>query len=234
MTDILFPYKPRREDPLGFLPVQANVEELAGLFTLGVNQGDIPIWDTTLGRFIAMAPSGYGTSLPASPHDGKEFTVVDSTTSPTYQWTFRYNANSSHSHKWEFIGGTPKYDGAAGGAVINTATQVGATGYYYQSGMHFTVPMAGTYLIWGFQMIDRNGGADGFLLAGGFAGSSMGNLGRNYTHAAIADHVSVAVGPWPATGISASTVVGIAVNTSLNGTYKFHNGNFAVLPIRVS
>jgi hypothetical protein len=54
----------------------------------------------------ATAP-GYGTSLPVSPVDGQEYILVDSTTNPTYQWRFRYNAASASAYKWEFIGGTP-------------------------------------------------------------------------------------------------------------------------------
>jgi hypothetical protein len=52
---------------------------------------------------------GYSTSLPGSPYDGQVYTLVDSTTTPTYQWTFRYNAGSSSSFKWEFVGGAPAY-----------------------------------------------------------------------------------------------------------------------------
>jgi len=49
----------------------------------------------------------YGTSFPASPGDGQEFTLVDSLTAPNYIWRFRYNAGSTWAQKWEFIGGSP-------------------------------------------------------------------------------------------------------------------------------
>jgi hypothetical protein len=99
----------------------------------------------------AGAPAiAYGTSLPASPSDQALAVLVDSTTSPTYQWLFRYNAGSSLSYKWEFIGG--------GGAFVNIAdpnntissqTQMGATGYYYPtSGTNsFAIPRAGNYVV---------------------------------------------------------------------------------------
>jgi hypothetical protein len=51
------------------------------------------------------SPLAYGTSLPASPYDGQEAILVDSTTNPTYFWRFRYNAGSVNAYKWEFIGG---------------------------------------------------------------------------------------------------------------------------------
>jgi hypothetical protein len=55
----------------------------------------------------AFASMSYGTTLPASAVNGQEFTLVDSTTNPTYQWRFRYNAGSTSAYKWEFIGGAP-------------------------------------------------------------------------------------------------------------------------------
>jgi len=70
-----------------------------------------------------QAPT-YGTSFPASPVDAQEHYLVDSTTNPTWQWHFRYNANSSSSFKWEAVGGAE--------AVI--------------SGTSFTVPRSGDYL----------------------------------------------------------------------------------------
>lgn len=48
--------------------------------------------------------TGYGTSLPGSPTDGLEYVLVDSTTSPTYQFRFRYNAGSANTDKWECVG----------------------------------------------------------------------------------------------------------------------------------
>jgi hypothetical protein len=55
---------------------------------------------------IPAAALGYGTTLPGSPVDGQEYVLVDSTTNPSYQWRFRYNAGSSSAYKWEFVGGT--------------------------------------------------------------------------------------------------------------------------------
>jgi hypothetical protein len=53
----------------------------------------------------AYSGPSYGTTLPASPVNGQEAILVDSTTNPIYQWRFRYNANNTTAYKWEFIGG---------------------------------------------------------------------------------------------------------------------------------
>jgi len=59
-----------------------------------------------------LAPGGFGTTFPTSPANGEIFTLVDSLTAPTYQWTFRYVASITDAYKWVFIGGAPviKFD----------------------------------------------------------------------------------------------------------------------------
>ena len=87
--------------------------------------------------------AGYGTSLPGSPTDGQEYILVDSTTAPTYQWRFRYNAGSSQTEKWEFVGGAP--------ALSTVATLEGTTSATYAAlttaGPSIVIPQAGVYAI---------------------------------------------------------------------------------------
>lgn len=64
MSEIFLPFKPRRDDPLGFLPVQENVETLAGLFTVGGADGDVLTWDEASGKWVA------GAATPANIADG--------------------------------------------------------------------------------------------------------------------------------------------------------------------
>jgi len=85
----------------------------------------------------------YGTSLPATPYDGQEAVLVDSITSPTYQWRFRYNASSSLAYKWECVGGSPIY------ANVDTQESITNTSYADLAtvGPQITVPRAGVYEI---------------------------------------------------------------------------------------
>jgi hypothetical protein len=55
----------------------------------------------------AAAKPSYGTTFPASPVDGQEHILVDSTTNPTRVWHCRYNGVTTNSYKWDVIGGTP-------------------------------------------------------------------------------------------------------------------------------
>ena len=86
-------------------------------------------------------PPSYGTILPASPVDGQEHILVDSTTNPTYQWRFRYNAASTSTYKWGFIGGP-----AAGAEVLGSLT-TGSPTYVDVGGPSLAVPRAGIYMV---------------------------------------------------------------------------------------
>jgi hypothetical protein len=84
------------------------------------------------------AALSYGTTLPASPVNGQEAILVDSTTNPMYQWRFRYNAGSTSAYKWEFVGGAPAL--ILQGAAIDTGTASA-----WIESVSFTVPRPGEY-----------------------------------------------------------------------------------------
>ena len=101
--------------------------------------------DNTVGQTPApWAPAptlSYATTLPGSPVDGQEAILVDSTTNPTYQWRFRYNAASTSTYKWGFIGGP-----AAGAEVLGSLT-TGSPTYVDVGGPSLAVPRAGIYMV---------------------------------------------------------------------------------------
>jgi hypothetical protein len=173
----------------------------------------------------------YGTTLPGSPLDGQEFTLVDSTTAATYQWKFRYNAGSSSSLKWECVGGVPfqnrvdTQENTASGTYV-ALTTVGPT---------FTAPRSGDYLVdFGFQAIAVAAGPantiGGLFLNGvdqsinvqqTLAGSGAGNV---VTASARKRIISATVGDV----LTMRYFVSNSVNTG------FFQRNFQVIPIRVS
>lgn len=111
--------------------VTANITDLRANAALG--SGDAPL----------SAAVGYSTSLPGSPLDMQEHILVDSITSPTYQWRFRYNAGSALADKWEFIGGSK--------AVIEVTTSETTASATYAAlataGPSFALPRAGVYVV---------------------------------------------------------------------------------------
>ncbi len=80
------------------------------------------------------------TTLPASPTDGTWAILVDSTSNPTYQWLFRYNAAEA-TYKWEYLGGPPKrtFTSAAVSSAAGTAVWSAALG------TSFALPNAGDW-----------------------------------------------------------------------------------------
>ena len=113
-----------------------------GVTTLGpTNMNKIETELVYLDTRIPPAALGYGTTLPGSPVDGQEYVLVDSTTNPTYQWRFRYNAGSTSTYKWESAGGTPAQvsDG--------TSQTVPSGSWGVWSTPVFTAPRAGEYLV---------------------------------------------------------------------------------------
>lgn len=100
--------------------------------------GGVDWEDTGVGVGIS-----YATTLPASPVNGQEAILVDSITNPLYQWRFRYNAGSSSTYKWEFIGGAPCL-------IAPIAYQPAGTAAYYTdsaAASSLGVPRAGEYIV---------------------------------------------------------------------------------------
>jgi hypothetical protein len=83
------------------------------------------------------------TALPGSPVEGQEVTLVDSLTSPTFLWRFKYYGALS-ANKWVFIGGAPRFAGVATSETLST------TGSYQAlstAGPSVVIPVAGSYLV---------------------------------------------------------------------------------------
>jgi len=137
------PY-PAATDPAD---VPADMQRLANRIEVavapGTAGGQIPVWDNTAKVWAPRAQPSYGTTLPASPADGQEHVLVDSTTNPTYTWRFRFNASSSSAYKWEFVGGAPAFVQVGSQESTTTvATWLNLT----TIGPQFIAPRAGDYL----------------------------------------------------------------------------------------
>jgi hypothetical protein len=184
------------------------------------------------GTSSAYVPDGaYGTSLPGSPFDGQQAVLVDSTSAPTYQWRFRYNAGAAGSNKWEFIGGVPKWVAGDANAVANTKTNI-STSYYYDSAtMSFTVPRAGDWQIQAFSSLEPNGGAAGAWSIATFQGTTVVTAENSKTF----DTTSLtSLSVFGIVSAAASTAVGVATLPVTAGTNKLRQCSLFVTPVRVA
>jgi hypothetical protein len=198
-----------------------------GVTTLGpTNMNKIETELVYLDTRIPPAALSYGTTLPGSPVDGQEAVLVDSTTNPTYQWRFRYNAGSSSAYKWEFVGGSS-------GRVSDTATTgIGAVAAWAGGFTPtFAAPRAGDY------RIDARIG----LVAGGTAGtlyagvskSSASNTPLDNSQATLAANGQAVAVAMATVTMTATEVISIIVYASVTGMSILGRA-VTVTPVRVS
>jgi len=85
------------------------------------------------------------TSISGISFDGQEILLTDSLTAPTYTWQLKYNAASTNTNKWEYIGGTPAFVAVeaseAWSGTVGTPTDLATVG------PQFTVPRSGDYMV---------------------------------------------------------------------------------------
>lgn len=114
---------------------------------------NVPAGDTTIAnaqitdkRYFAQigaaAPTNrlVVTEMPRNPYDGQIVSFVASEADGIL-WNFRYNASSSSSYKWEFIGGPPIYKFATAQSESTTSTSYVELSTVVQG----TAPLAGDY-----------------------------------------------------------------------------------------
>ena len=214
----------------------------------GIAVGSVPVWDGSAWVKPSGTPdgtkflrddgswadptggAGYGTSLPVSPSDGDEYILVDSTTAPTYQWRFRYNASNAGTYKWEFIGGAPVENRVE---TTQSTTATSATDLA-TDGPTFTVPRAGIYQahfgaggIWN-SVQDTN--LNLFLYGNG---ASVGSITQSNAAAAGGGQVYSTSGVLRATLAAASQIIKVRYSVT-SGTGSFSKRYLYITPVAVA
>lgn len=217
-----------------FTNTATNIKDARSRATLG-GGGMLPTGARTTTSLWSGGP-------PVSPADGDVWiaTAVDTgnlaTTNGT-RWTFQYNASSGSASKWEFIGGSELEIEGNANVVINTLTQVAATGWYYHAAsMSYTTTRAGDYTIHGGVQIDQNGGAAGNGALTLFSDVTA-PLANTRVDTGMPQSTNATGGMY--TGgkintIAASKVIGLAVAGSVPGTYKLVDSHVFIKPVRIT
>ena len=175
----------------------------------------------------SVAPISYGTTLPGSPTDGQEAILVDSTTNPSYQWRFRYNAGSSSAYKWEFVGGAS--------LLINyLAVQTPASGgsWVGMVGTDFAAPRAGD---WRYSFATRiyTPSTAGVAVAG-TANASVGSspVGPYVSVSLVSGGFGTVASTTLFTAVSVNNTLRLVANNNISAQYDMTS--VEVLPRRVS
>jgi len=171
----------------------------------------------------------YGTTLPAAPVDGQEAILVDSTTNPTYQWRFRYNAGSSSAYKWECVGG-----GSIVAETAGTDTTTSASTANLTNGPSIVLPRAGDWLIRaGAVAANPVVSGQNFLGVGDSAIAANLVTGITMAQSAVAGYWTNPYLESLARGVGAVTLTLKAWGTGA-GTMSYQYRRLAIQPIRVS
>lgn len=169
---------------------------------------------------LGGAGTTYGIALPTTQIHGQEHILVNSTTNPSYQWRFRYNAASSSAYKWEFIGGVPMYANQETASTTTSGSYVDPT-----NTCTLTLPFAGDWeLSYGANLEGQDSGpAVASLNIGGSVSDNDNILGDGYNVSRVLRKL----------GLSASTVVkiqfrNIATSANIDALW------IQALPIRIA
>ncbi len=172
-----------------------------------------------------------GSSPPGSPVDGDYWIYPADGTNGVF-WLFQY-VSAETTYKWRFVGGSSIFFDSVPNSVLNTNTQVGATGYYYASAAAYTTVRAGDYRIWGTCAFDSNGGSASHIDLVAFHGSSQGGFMRGAVwNTGVATSASLSLTTL-FQGLSASVVIGLCCSSGVNGTYKLVEQQVNIQPVRV-
>lgn len=175
-----------------------------------------------------------GANPPGGPTDGMLWILpADSTNGVS--WMFAYDSTQT-TYKWRFVGGAPMFVSGNPNAVINTLTQVAATGIYYSAAV--TVARAGDYMITGTADFSYPTNTTANQLNGLqlFAGSTASTDTRRndaawWTVSATPKNGTGLHGVM--TGVAASTAIGCGVFSADAANVKLYSFQTSVIPIRV-
>ena len=175
------------------------------------------------------------TSLPASPTDGQEIILADSTTAATYAWQLRYNANAVSSYKWDFVGGSQL---AAEVTPAESTTSTSYTDLATTAGQTVTTPVAGDYDIQinSQSRVNSGGAAAGQYISymtvkvgSNAASDAEANIFGTYCNVESLANIERTIRK---TGLAASTALVLKFKSG-SGTSTFANRRIAITPVRV-
>ena len=179
----------------------------------------------TAATATTIAPA---TTLPASPTDGQQAILVDSTSAPTYAWLFQYLLAAS---EWIFLGGSP----ASSADNTNTARSLSTNGSYqdFTGQPTFTIPRAGKYVV----RVDGQlkGDSGGLTMQLSFAVGSTASSDNDSSIGAVSNSTfGSAVSPSVLVTAAASDVVKVQCKGTTGHTATVTNASLTIIPITVT
>jgi len=178
---------------------------------------------------IPLTVVSYGTTLPGSPVDGQEAILVDSITNPSYQWRFRYNAGSTSTYKWEFIGGTDLFAETQG-----TDTSTAGTPANLTNGPSITLPRAGDWFVEVVAVASSANADEQCFLVVGDSSLTTAVINSAFAQPTVGGRWGAVYTKGRANGLAASVNLATKVWGTGSGTKSYQNRRLTIRPVRVS
>lgn len=211
--------------------VYSSAANVAARLPIG-SDGDVLTVASGVPSWAAPAGGGttFGTTLPASPSDGDQYILTDSTSAPTYAWLLQYSSSAS---KWIFIGGSSWLKNYASGGVINTLGVQPVATWYTDSGTVYTIPRTGTYHVRWAADINRNGGGNGAAQSAVYKNTALVSNTANAKIENLYNNNDTMSGEWAITA-NAGDTVGVVVSGAAVGTWVLAWKTVEITPVTVT
>jgi hypothetical protein len=171
-------------------------------------------------------------NLPATPTDGQEYIVVDSLTNPAYSWHMRYNASSTSTYKWEYIGGSSLATSNYPNAVLNTLTAI-SVGTYYVPAVTLVIPRAGEWVVSATATFQNNGAAvPNYVMIQPFISSTIAAVRGEAVFTSDTWFISTAFTDCSMFGSTAGVNLGAAISSANYTIHKLLYINTSIYPRR--
>lgn len=181
-------------------------------------------WQFLFARPVAI------TSLPTSPVDGQEIDYVADAANGV-RWRFRYNAGSSSTYKWEFVGGAALYNGVNALQATSSLTYTDLT----TVGPQLTCPFAGDYDVDHGANYTNNTASDGARMSLSIGGAAVADSdgialinGSGGAGSFYSDAMSIRK-----TGLAAATTLVEKYRALTGGSASFSARWLKLTPVRI-
>jgi len=197
---------------------------------LGTWVSDGTQWYLTAQRPAFGAASILTLAPWTTPYDGMEILLTDSFANPVFMWHFRYNAGSTQTWKWEFVGGT-EYVGYSSANVnvpsVNTWTNIVASAILPPRNGEYTLKAS-------LQTSHANAGNTSYVTfwAGSVPGGVFGPAPSIGTPVAGGYSNIFSIGPFKA-ALGGGVGIGVAAQNNVAGG-NYSSIQWSMIPTRIS
>lgn len=198
----------------------------------GIQQNQAVVWDgqkfvPSRASSIPLSTYSSVSSPPSSPQDG-DLWYAASGLSDAPLWTFRYNASSASSYKWELVGGSEHV------ITITSYTGWNTSAWTAMNGVAYGFPRNGDYLIRGQWSFDAGGAYSYGAAIGTYQGVSYDVGAQSWMTTFGADYLTIVAPARVVTNTDGSSgAVALMYYAATAAPSAFFSGQISIQPVRI-